>query len=125
MTIAHPAHTTTDPTTRAGDPFIAASRSREYAERLTREERGIQLFEERGDEIQQIGRGLYSVPSCTGRGDYLVRYSDTAESCSCRDFQFGHVCKHQYAVAIFAAHRRKAIRTRFAPVLADGGVGDE
>ena len=86
-------------------------------ERLTREERGIALFEERGDDIQQLGRGLYSVPSCSGRHDYRVHYDHHGESCGCRDFEFGHVCKHLYAVALFAAKRRKAIRVAFSPVL--------
>ena len=79
-------------------------------ERLSREERGIQLFEERGHGIQQLARGLYSVPSCTGRRDYLVRYDAQGESCECKDFEFGHVCKHLYSVALFAAKRRKAVR---------------
>jgi hypothetical protein len=99
MTIAHPAH---DPRT----------------ERLTREARGIALFEEHGDEIQQLGRGLYSVPSCSGRGDYLVHYGGDVESCECKDFEFGHVCKHLYAAALFAAKRWRAVRL-IAPVLAD------
>jgi uncharacterized Zn finger protein len=98
MTIAHPAHDSRH-------------------ERLAREARGIQLYEERGDEIQQIGRGTYSVPSCSGDEDYLVRYDDQGESCECRDFEFGHVCKHLYAAALFAAKRRKAIKVAFAPVL--------
>lgn len=104
MTIAHPAH---DPRT----------------ERLTREARGLELFAERGNEIQQLGRGLYSIPSCSGRGDYLVRYSDTAESCECGDNQRrGMVCKHLFAAALFASKRRKAIKTGFAPVLMDEGL---
>lgn len=90
-------------------------------QRLTREARGIALFEERGDEIQQLGRGLYSVPSCTGRGDYLVAYDDQGESCECKDFEFGHVCKHLYAAALFAAKRRRAVRV-IAPVLMDEGL---
>jgi hypothetical protein len=100
MTIAHTAHDS-------------------RTERLSREARGIVLFEERGNEIQQLAKGIYSVPSCNGRDDYLVRYSDSAESCECKDFEFGHVCKHLYATALFAAKRRRAVRTRFAPVLAD------
>ena len=28
QSLAHPAHTTTDPTTRAGDPFVAAAKRR-------------------------------------------------------------------------------------------------
>jgi SWIM zinc finger len=110
----------------AGDPFTSAPRRDPRTERLTREARGIQLFEERGHDIQQVGRGLYSVPSCSSRGAYLVRYSDTAESCECGDHQRrGLVCKHLYAAALFAAKRRKAIRTGFAPVLTCVGVGDE
>ena len=105
MTIAHPAHD---------------SRTRE---RLSREERGIQLFAERGDEIQQLARGVYSVPSCSGRSDYLVRYDDQGEACECGDSQRrGMVCKHLYATALFAAKRRKAIRTGFASVLMDEGL---
>jgi hypothetical protein len=88
-------------------------------ERLTREARGIALYEERGDDIQQLGRGVYSVPSCSGRDDYLVHYSTEAENCACKDFEFGHVCKHLYAAALFAAKRSKAIRVAFAPVLID------
>ncbi len=90
-------------------------------ERLTREARGIALYEERGDEIQQIGRGLYSVPSCSGSSDYLVRYGDQGEACECKDFEFGPglPCKHLYAAALFSAKRRRAVRSRFAPVLAD------
>ena len=61
------------------------------------------------------------MPSCTGRGDYLVRYDDQDEGCECRDFEFGHVCKHLYAVALFAAKRRKAIRSGFAPALMPDG----
>ncbi len=95
-------------------------------ERLTREARGIQLFEERGDEIQQLGRGLYSVPSCTRKGDYLVEYDPRGDArCQCRDFEFhgqDHPCKHIYGVSLFAAKRRRAVRTRFAPVLMDEGL---
>ncbi len=102
---------------------IAQSAPDSRHQRLTREARGIALYEERGDEIQQLARGLYSVPSCTGRGDYLVRYDDQGESCECRDFEFGRACcKHLYATALFAAKRRKAIRTGFAPVLMDVGL---
>ncbi len=106
------------------DQSLAQPAHDSRTERLTREARGIALFEERGHDIQQIGRGLYSVPSCTGRGDYLVRYGDTAESCECGDHQRrGMVCKHLYATALFTAKRRRAVRTRFATVLADGGGG--
>jgi hypothetical protein len=100
MTIAHPAHDS-------------------RTERLSCEERGIALYEERGEDIQQLRIGLYSVPSCSSQEDYLVEYGAGAESCECKDFEFGHVCKHLYAAALFAAKRRRAVRTRFAPVLMD------
>jgi len=90
-------------------------------ERLTREARGIALFEERRHEIQQLRVGLYSVPKCSGRGDYLVHYGASVESCECKDFEFHgerQPCKHMYAAALFAAKRRKAARV-IAPVLAD------
>jgi hypothetical protein len=106
MTIAQPAHD---------------SRTRE---RLTREARGIALYEECSGEIQQLRLGLYSVPRCAGRGDYLVEYGAGVESCECKDFEFHgeeYPCKHLVAVAIFAAKRRKAVRT-IAPVLMDEGL---
>jgi hypothetical protein len=95
-------------------------------QRLTREARGIHLFEERSGEIQQLRLGLYSVPSSAGsaRGDYLVEYGAGVESCECKDFEFHgeeYPCKHLVAVAIFAAKRRKAVRT-IAPVLMDEGL---
>ncbi len=101
------------------DTSLAQPAPDSRTERLTRELRGIALFEERGGDIQQLARGTYSVPSCTGRGDYLVRYDDQGESCECRDFEFGPglPCKHLYAAALFAAKRRKAIKVAFAPVL--------
>ena len=104
------------------DTSVAQPAHDPRTERLTREARGIALYEERGDEIQQLARGLYSVPSCSGRGDYLVRYGADVEACECADHtRRGHVCKHLYAAALFAAKRRKAIRVGFAPVLMDEG----
>jgi hypothetical protein len=103
MTIAHPAHDS-------------------RTERLSREARGIQLFEERGDDIQQLRIGLYSVPSCSSQEDYLVEYGAGVESCQCKDFEFhgeDYPCKHLVSAAIFAAKRRRVVRTRFAPVLMD------
>ena len=115
-----PAHNPTEDTVDSTKSSASAHDSR--TERLTREARGIALFEERGHDIQQLARGLYSVPSCTVRkGDYLVRYDDQGERCECRDFEFGHVCKHLYAAALFAAKRRKAIRSGFAPALMPDG----
>ncbi len=102
---------------------LAAPDSR--AGRLTREARGIALYEERANDIQQLRIGLYSVPSCSSPKDYLVEYGAGVESCQCKDFEFhgeDYPCKHLVSVAIFAAKRRRAVRTRFAPVLADEGL---
>ena len=116
-----PAHNPTEDTVDSTKSSASAHDSR--TERLTREARGIALFEERGGEIQQHARGLYSVPSCTVReGDYLVRYGAQGENCECADHtRRGHCCKHLYAAALFAAKRRKAIRTGFAPALMPEG----
>ena len=101
-----------------------SARDSRTRERLTREARGLALFEERGVEIQQLRVGLYSVPKCSGRGDYLVEYGAGVESCECKDFEFHgerQPCKHLYAAALFAAKRRRAIRV-IAPLLADEGL---
>src|SRR4051812_12289685 len=58
--------------------------------------RAVRLFEEHGDEIEDLGDGIYNVPSSTGTGSYPVNY--TNESCSCPDAEFhtedGFACKH-------------------------------
>jgi SWIM zinc finger len=76
----------------------------------TREQRGLELYRERGDEIQLLGENTFGVPSCTGRGLYEVRYGGDVESCSCPDYEFGHTCKHLLAVGIAHASRRSGIR---------------
>ncbi len=98
---------------------VSAAPEGEYAS--TRQPRGFALFQERSGEIQQIGRGLYSVPSCSDpRRDYEVYYTTDAVRCSCNDFQYRReICKHIHAVSLYAARRRKAIEIAFAPVLAD------
>jgi hypothetical protein len=79
-----------------------------------RAERALVLFGERGDEIRRIGGETYSVPSCSGRGFYRVRYGGFEESCECPDFQIprrgrklGEPCKHLLAVGIMHAPRRR------------------
>ncbi len=42
----------------------------------TRVQRGIALHRERGHEIEHVGIGTYRVPSCTGRGSYVVYVSE-------------------------------------------------
>ena len=88
----------------------------------TREQRGIALYRERGDEIAPLGHGKYNVPGCTG-GPYVVDLAPLGgeESCSCPDHAKGHTCKHLIAATIYrakrlAAHRRRSSsRPRFSP----------
>jgi hypothetical protein len=88
MTIAHPAH------------------------HSTRETRALELYENRGHLIRSIASDTYEVPSCGLQGRrYTVRYGGHApESCSCKDFEFGHICKHLLAVGIMHAARRGGVR---------------
>jgi uncharacterized Zn finger protein len=73
----------------------------------TRELRALELFHERGRDIERITPNLYLVPSCTGEDIYRVDYA--AESCSCPDHEMrGEVCKHILAVGILRAKRRGA-----------------
>jgi SWIM zinc finger len=73
----------------------------------TRAERALELYHERGRDIERLTPDVYLVPSCTGEGTYRVDYG--AESCGCRDYEMrGEVCKHVFAVGILRAKRRGA-----------------
>jgi hypothetical protein len=75
MTIAHSAHPT------------------------TREERGLALYRERGDEIKHVRGSVWSVPSCSREGVYLVDLAGGV--CTCGDMPpAGEVCKHTTAATI-------------------------
>ena len=77
----------------------------------TRAERALRLFEERGSLIRAVAADTFEVPSCGMRGKrYTVRYGGEVESCSCKDFEFGHICKHLLAVGIMHASRRARVR---------------
>jgi hypothetical protein len=93
----------------AGDRILyAASGLPEYS---TRAERALALYEERGDAIRRIGPETYSVPSCSGRGHYVVKYGGLEESCSCPDFAYrGEACKHLLSVGIMHAARRSGVK---------------
>jgi hypothetical protein len=70
----------------------------------TRETRGLRLAQERFDEIALSHRGgLYTVPSLHGEHTYHVIYTAREESCSCRDWEFGHTCYHVMAACIVRA----------------------
>lgn len=74
----------------------------------TREQRGFELYRRGG--IERIDRrGLYMVPSCSHRGEYLVDLE--RQSCECPDSRRGYVCKHVYAAMLYAAWIRRAART--------------
>jgi hypothetical protein len=65
-----------------------------------------------GRQIEHIGHGVYSVPSCSGQGvtyevDLKV-FTDEPESCNCPDRE--RPCKHLIAATIHRAKARMAAR---------------
>jgi hypothetical protein len=70
----------------------------------TRELRALTLAEEHFEEIALSHRGgTYTVPSLHGDHTYTVTYTAREESCSCRDWEFGHTCYHLLAAAVIRA----------------------
>lgn len=70
----------------------------------TRELRALLLAEECLEEIAASHRGgTYTVPSLHGEQCYSVTYTAREESCSCRDWEFGHTCYHNLATAVVRA----------------------
>jgi len=68
----------------------------------TRGARGLALYRERGDEIKHVRGSVWSVPSCTRSGVYLVDLR--AGICTCGDMPpAGEVCKHETAATIARA----------------------
>jgi hypothetical protein len=68
----------------------------------TREARGLALYRERGAEIKHVRGSVWSVPSCTRPGVYLVDLADGV--CTCGDMPpAGQVCKHETAAIIARA----------------------
>jgi len=63
-----------------------------------------------GAEIEPQGKGVYSVPSCSGTGSYTADLAvfGGEESCNCPDRE--RPCKHLVAVTIFRAKARTAAR---------------
>ncbi len=101
----------------------------------TRQERGIALFRECGEEIEHVEGGRWRVPSCSCGGAYLVDLR--AESCDCLDQPSeDEVCKHITAATIAHAKseecsgcRKKVLRRHLCIVPKDhptlGGLVDE
>jgi hypothetical protein len=78
---------------------IEKSLARPGRTRSTREERGIAIFDERGDEIEHVKGWTWLVPSCSG--DVLYGVDLKSESCECPDFEGrGLPCEHVYAARI-------------------------
>ncbi len=81
---------------------VAQERRCERVQRMARERRGITLYRDRGEKIEYLRGSLWTVPSCSGEGLYLVDLR--AEICGCPDFERrGENCKHIYAAAIASA----------------------
>jgi hypothetical protein len=88
-------------------PTVDTKESSAPAHPSTRELRALELFHERGRDIERICPDVYLVPSCTGEGTYRVNYA--AESCSCPDHEIrGEVCKHILCIGVLRAKRRGA-----------------
>ena len=82
--------------------MIEKSLARLRRTRTTREERGITLFGERGDEIEHVREWTWLVPSCSG--DVLYGVDLKSESCECPAFERrGLPCEHIYAARIARA----------------------
>jgi hypothetical protein len=87
----------------AGDPFTAAPHhDQDHPHPSTREQRGLALYRERGDEIKHVRGAVWAVPSCTRAGIYLVDLAGLL--CTCADIPpAGEVCKHTTAATIARA----------------------
>jgi hypothetical protein len=68
--------------------------------KTTREERGVRLFRERGEEIAHVRGPVYLAPS-EGVDGYFYAVDLGAGSCECPDRV--RPCKHVFAVGIFRA----------------------
>ena len=81
---------------------MATTESSAPAHPSTRQQRGLELYRERGDEINHVRGSVWSVPSCTRSGVYLVDLADGL--CTCADMPpAGEVCKHTTAATVVRA----------------------
>jgi hypothetical protein len=86
------------------EPTMTTTTIPESARTDTRERRGLELYRERGEEIKHVRGSVWSVPSCTRAGVYLVDLADSL--CTCADMpraSLGEVCKHTTAATIARA----------------------
>ena len=77
----------------------------------TREQRGLELYLDRGSEFVRVTRDTFLVPSSTKRRvEYFVDLA--AETCQVRDQQrTGGPFKHAYPAMLHRAWLRRAART--------------
>ncbi len=76
----------------------------------TREQRALELYRERGRDIQRIAEDIYRVPSQDGTRSYDVHYGQR-EECPCPDHLYRGVnCVHILAVGIY--HAKRSYRRR-------------
>ncbi len=69
----------------------------------TREHRALDLARRCFEEIALSHRGGTYTVSASAGGSYSVTYTAREESCSCRDWEFGHTCHHVLACAVVRA----------------------
>src|SRR5215208_3443571 len=90
------------PGQREEPPMTTSTTIPEPATTDSREGRGLALYRERGDEIEHVRGSIWSVPSCTRPGVYLVDLR--AGICTCGDMPpAGEVCKHETAATLARA----------------------
>lgn len=63
----------------------------------------------KGDTPQKIQRGMWSIPSQSGNGRYIItRHADSFWTCECQDYQKrGITCKHIYAIQFWLGVKDK------------------
>ena len=74
---------------------------------MTRTERGLRIYQEQGDQIRRIDRGVYSVPS-QNRAGCVYTVDLNAERCDCADRV--RYCKHITAATIARARQNRTPR---------------
>lgn len=64
----------------------------------------------RGDKITEIGDNVFSVPSQSGNGNYVVMGSKEGWVCTCPDFKYRKlICKHIHAVRFWLTLKKRLL----------------
>lgn len=62
----------------------------------------------KGDKISEVGDNIFSVPSQSGNGNYLVSFAEEKWSCTCPDYKTREItCKHIHATKFWLAVKSK------------------